>query len=104
MAHGDYNCCMICDEKMEYGGDETKERPCIYCLDRMRELGDILLTPDEMLSKLDTMPRTEALAWLHNLGYSTCLYANPIDNKLARLGLLAKDARRLKALPTKQDA
>ena len=52
MAHGDYNCCALCDCKMDYSGWEatTKEEICEDCLDNIKEL-DLNITNVKELEK-----------------------------------------------------
>jgi len=40
MAHADYHCCAVCDEKMDFAGwySATKEWICEDCLVRMQEI------------------------------------------------------------------
>lgn len=81
MAHGDYNCCMICDRKMEYNAyeAETKKRPCIGCISTMRDVGTILLTPDEFVAHMKSLSPTDGAAFLVRIGFSKCSYQNAVD-------------------------
>ena len=40
MAHGDYNCCAVCDSKLEYSNDaQTKEELCSWCAVNLAQSG-----------------------------------------------------------------
>ena len=43
MAHGDYNCCAVCDSKLSYAGTDssTKEEICAYCAVALAQVGVI---------------------------------------------------------------
>jgi hypothetical protein len=48
MAHGDYNCCAICDSKMEYSNyAETKNNICSNCVCNLAEKGKIIRSVDD---------------------------------------------------------
>lgn len=94
MAHADYNCCLICDCKMEYSDDSsTKARPCTYCLDRMRSNGTIILTSQELKEFVERVGDDKALAWLNGVGYQACYYDNDTDTFLKEHGLVLTDAK-----------
>ena len=51
MAHGDYDCCAICDCKIKYNGFDslTKEKICESCLIGLR-INDVhVITFEELL-------------------------------------------------------
>jgi hypothetical protein len=89
MAHGDYNCCLICDRKMEYNPYEasTKESPCIDCIEKMRNSGMVVLSVEEMKKAVDEKG-DDAIKWLHEIGYEHCYYDNHIDSYLEEKGLI----------------
>ena len=51
MAHGDYNCCAICDDKLYYGGlnAETKEEICSSCHAALAKRGAIIENVDDLI-------------------------------------------------------
>lgn len=81
MAHADYDCCMICDCKMNYNAydSETKARPCEDCLRAMRDIGVVLLDADELTAHLTKIGHEAAHEFLTKLGYSECFYPNSVD-------------------------
>lgn len=81
MAHGDYDCCLICDCKMSYSHDaKTKEEVCMGCLKVMRERGEILLSQKEVIEFLEAKDDESALEWLNEVGYSPCFYGCDSDD------------------------
>ena len=85
MAHADYNCCAICDSKMEYaGGDaKTKETLCDNC-----QIITGLVTVHQITEGLNSMNYHVTLKWLHDVNYSPCYYDNPLDQYLIDRGLI----------------
>lgn len=81
MAHGDYDCCLICDCKMNYSHDaRTKESVCTSCLHRMRHMGTIILTQDELIDFIKQKSDEESIKWLNEVGYRVCFYGNTADD------------------------
>lgn len=75
MAHADYDCCLICDRKMSFSYDaRTKEEVCVDCLKAMRERGEILLSPEEVIELLKNKDDESMLKWLNEVGYVACHY------------------------------
>jgi hypothetical protein len=106
MAHADYNCCAICDDKMEYSGfsAETKEKLCPECIERTAELGKLCVRPADVEVHLRSLDDAAALKWLHDMDFSPCYYENPLDQYLIDRKLIetdieggAKWGKRLKA-------
>lgn len=85
MAHADYNCCLICDRKMDYSSDaETKAHPCPECVATMRDSGGpILLTQPEVIQYVRDTPAEEASAYMRKIGYRRCFYPNDADDAVA---------------------
>lgn len=97
MAHADYNCCAICDDKMNYCGGcaETKDRICTDCIERSAELGKLITRPAQLIEHLSTLDDAAALVWLHKMGFDPCYYENEVDDYLISRGLIetgVKDA------------
>lgn len=81
MAHGDYDCCLICDCKMSFSYDaRTKEEVCTACLKFMRDRGEILLSQEEVIEFLKARDDESALKWLNEVGYSPCYYRCDSDS------------------------
>jgi hypothetical protein len=90
MAHADYDCCAICDSKMNYnsGAADTKEALCIDCIERTAELGTPCTRPSQVQEHLKSLSDEAALKWLHDVGFSPCYYPNDIDLYLIDRGLI----------------
>lgn len=108
MAHADYNCCTICDCKMEYSGGsaDTKARLCEDCIERSAELGKLCVRPQQVVEHIKGLSDAEALTWLHAMGFNPCYYKNDLDGYLIDRGLIetgVKDGpkwgKRLKPAP-----
>ena len=52
MAHGDYDCCAVCDCKLSYNSTNpyTKEEICVDCLKALRDNGVNVLDPTEKVT------------------------------------------------------
>ena len=87
MAHGDYDCCAVCDSKMAYnsGDARTKEDLCASCAVDLAKLGVFVKSGAELLAWMDETPAVEVLVKLHAAGYGRCFYSNPVDDKVAAL-------------------
>lgn len=90
MAHADYDCCAICDCKMNYNGGsaDTKENLCVDCIVRTSELGKLMTRPKQVVEHLNGLPDAEALVWLHAMSFSPCYYDNDLDKYLIDRGLI----------------
>ena len=90
MAHADYDCCAICDCKMNYngGGAETKAALCVDCIERTAELGKLCTRPEQVVEHLASLDDAAALKWLHDIGFDPCYYPNNIDRVLIERGLI----------------
>lgn len=85
MAHADYSCCAICDCKMSYGEDATKEEICTDCLKTLRSNGIQALDPGEFVewAKSKSLDHVEDLREiLKAIGYSACCYGNDFDRSI----------------------
>ncbi len=96
MAHGDYSCCAICDCKLCYGEDATKEELCTDCLKNIRDKGYSFLDVYELLAGLRAMPIATAKELLTSLGYRECYYLNEFDESVKDI-LANKEAQDDKA-------
>lgn len=89
MAHGDYNCCAICDRKMEYSNSaSTKEDLCASCAVNVSMMfGQKITTPEAFIAKAKELPLDVLIGALVELGYSRCSYSGEIDREMGRLGV-----------------
>ncbi|HEY9462834.1 MAG TPA: hypothetical protein VIR54_07075 [Vicinamibacterales bacterium] len=79
MAHGDYNCCALCDCKMDYANDATtKEEVCVDCMKALHSAGVMVYTGAELEAWIKANPAV-ARDLLPALGFYECFYANPVD-------------------------
>lgn len=89
MAHGDYNCCAICDCKMDYSGFDarTKEEICEDCLDRCEKLNLNIKNVDDLRKYIKNARYEELKENLLKLNYSFCWYGNDLDKEIAYIFL-----------------
>src|SRR3990167_10198812 len=81
MAHGDYECCAVCDSKQGYVGfnDDFKSDICPEC----RQSSGIP-TVTGLLKKINTFTnKTKLKKWLKEIGMSECWYQNDVDDLIA---------------------
>lgn len=81
MAHADYNCCALCDCKMAYVESDnatTKEEICTDCLRTLHAGGVMVSTGGELEDWIKSNP--EKVEILPGMGYTPCLYDNPVDD------------------------
>lgn len=90
MAHADYNCCALCDGKMEYASfydATTKDDLCYECMSDLRDAGAHVLNGREFLEWIKSIPDEQLVERLSSLGYWPCYYDNPVDEHvMSRLG------------------
>ena len=82
MAHADYNCCAICDSKMDYAGweSETKEDICTYCLENIKKLNLKIENVEDLKKYIKDTDYKTLRETLIKLDYSFCYYSNDIDD------------------------
>lgn len=77
MAHGDYECCAICDCKMQYVGlnEKFKTDICSECRERNN-----ISTVKQFIEMINTFDDDIKLTeWLKDIGFSYCFYSNDVD-------------------------
>jgi len=91
MAHGDYDCCAICDCKLNYNPYLAKEKEdiCTDCLKKLRDKevalkGRTILTVDELIEWINE-EGLEAVKILEEIGFSECYYVNDVDAAVRRV-------------------
>ena len=77
MAHGDYDCCAVCDRKMAYGGERTKEDLCSECAIALAKRGVFCGSVAELLVWIKGSDFSRPM--LLEAGYSPCYYTNAVD-------------------------
>jgi len=88
MAHGDYDCCAICDSKMRYnaGDAKTKDSFCQTCLENIINLTqEPTVSINNFLLWLSKQPVKERSGILDKLGYRPCFYESCFDDDIAKL-------------------
>lgn len=86
MAHADYNCCAICDCKMEYSNDaSTKKTICTDCLKSLRSSEINALDTNEFIEWAKSVNKTELIKKLKAIGYEKCFYPNEFDEEINKL-------------------
>jgi hypothetical protein len=88
MAHADYSCCAICDSKMNYGEDATKEDICVSCIEDLLAIDLKITRVSSLMDHIDALSDADALAFLHRIGFIPCFYQNDIDQRLIDRGLI----------------
>lgn len=79
MAHADYDCCALCDSKLNYNSDaETKKTICGSCVANLARKGVIAGTVDELLAWMRATPPATVIATLSDL-IRVCYYTNDVD-------------------------
>lgn len=89
MAHGDYDCCAICDCKIKYNGFDslTKEKICESCLIGLR-INDVhVITFEELIKWVNETDKEFVGKVLKEMGYQRCFYPNRFDTLIDGLGL-----------------
>ena len=101
MAHGDYNCCAICDCKLDYNrwDPRTKEEICPACLIRLRDLGLPIVTVQEFIEWVEKADIETLKARLKELGFRRCHFSNPVDKAVEARGIEFDDRRWVKDDP-----
>lgn len=92
MAHGDYNCCAICDRKLDYNAwnARTKEEICTDCLVKLRDIGLSIITVQELIHWIETEEVEKLRDALKRLQFKPCLYNNPVDEACIKRGVPLK--------------
>ena len=82
MAHADYNCCAICDSKMDYAGweSETKEDICTDCLENIKKLNLQIENVEDLKKYIKDTDYKTLRETLLKLDYRFCYYWNDIDD------------------------
>lgn len=85
MAHADYDCCAICDCKVNYlPYSEAKEAICVPCLKNLHKAGVMVYTSEELLEWMKSNS-DKAVDILLSVGFEVCGYGNPIDDTFREL-------------------
>lgn len=86
MAHGDYDCCAVCDCKMRFSYDaQTKATICCCCTANLAERGVICHGVSELLAWMESGESAEVKQILDSVGFSKCFYPNAVDDAYAKL-------------------
>jgi hypothetical protein len=84
MAHADYNCCAICDEKQDYSEcSTTKEEICTDCLKLLRDNNINVLDVGEFIEWIEKQDKINLAIILSKIGYSKCFYGNDVDKLIS---------------------
>ena len=84
MAHGDYNCCALCDCKMDYNawGATTKEEICEDCMKAIKELGLNITNVEELKDFIENADYEKVKKFLLKCDFCFCFYWNEIDKSV----------------------
>lgn len=79
MAHGDYDCCAVCDNKQSFSYDpETKSEICSSCVAGLARQGVILGSVSELMDWI-RQGSEDVRAALEKVGFLRCYYLNDVD-------------------------
>lgn len=80
MAHGDYECCAVCDCKMSYGEfDNAKTDICASCAAALALQGVVCRNVTEFNQWLNEVDIDRGKKILKEVGFSKCFYDNETD-------------------------
>lgn len=83
MAHGDYSCCAICDCKIHYWEEKTKEYPCVDCYEVLENHWMSFKDLKNNIENKENMDKVNDI--FKECWYSPCYYANEFDEKIKLL-------------------
>ena len=87
MAHGDYDCCAVCDSKLGYSNDAcTKEEVCAYCAVALVQVGILARNGDEFAQWIKANDIATIYEKLVNRPVKRCYYGNAVDDALNEKG------------------
>ncbi|MCM8901303.1 hypothetical protein KVG29_08730 [Caldicoprobacter algeriensis] len=89
MAHGDYNCCAVCDCKLEYAGWDavSKARICEDCLLKLQEMNLPIVTVWQLIEWIKNEEIETLKTKLKELGFRGCYYENDVDEAVKSRGI-----------------
>lgn len=80
MAHGDYNCCAVCDSKQEYSSDaETKGMICSFCVAELAVRGVIVHGVGELIKWIESGDAEFVKTTLQAANFRICFYGCDVD-------------------------
>jgi hypothetical protein len=81
MAHGDYDCCAVCDSKLSYSNDpSTKETLCSSCAVNLAQRGIFVHGVAELTAWMKSAKPATVVSCLDAVGFKSCVYGNEIDD------------------------
>jgi hypothetical protein len=85
MAHADYDCCAVCDDKLSYNEDAmTKGEICSSCLKSLNQTHNLnVWGVEDFIAWIDKTPAKEVEKILKAVGFSYCCYWNAVDEAVA---------------------
>jgi hypothetical protein len=87
MAHADYSCCAVCDDKLYYAGLDagTKEDLCTSCALALYKRGVEVTSGEGLLRWAKANPPEHVVSVLASVGFWRCYYSNELDTFVASL-------------------
>jgi len=84
MAHANYNCCAICDSKLEYAGANavSKKRICEDCLLKLQKMGLNIVSVEQLVNWIKNEDKNILYKKLKELNFRVCFYYNDVDKAL----------------------
>jgi hypothetical protein len=89
MAHGDYDCCAVCDSKLRYSFDaQAKETICGHCLLKMQKMGLGIVTVKQLIEWITNTDKEILRDKLLEMGFYKCFYDdNQVDQAALKRGI-----------------
>jgi hypothetical protein len=86
MAHGDYECCAVCDAKMYYDTEaRSKETICSGCVASLAKRGVIVGNVRELIDWMKREQPARVVSVLKAVGLQECYYDNEVDRLFEQL-------------------
>lgn len=87
MAHGNYECCAVCDNGICFNENaEAKESICADCAAEFGIQHGLRITSQfALLDWMSTEVPEKVLKILEKLNFSICSYSNPVDALFKKL-------------------
>lgn len=89
MAHSDYECCSVCDQKQGCDGFASKHKGeiCAKCVANLNLCGVIIRNVDELIQWIQETDVGEVQRILCLVRFRRCHYDNPVDEAVVAKGL-----------------
>jgi hypothetical protein len=84
MAHGDYECCAVCDRKMAYASmAEAKTSICGDCVVALAKRQVFIPNPEALIAWVRDNETEHVRETLKAVGFQQCYYGSDVDDAVA---------------------